>query len=102
MSRSMLPMANRVSWLGGGTASLVALSLCAIVQQALLHPQPRQRTAVAPVPVAVRKTPSRTRQPVAVVRLESSVRTVLRRSALARDALGKQTLGQPKVVLSRI
>jgi len=98
----MLPMANRIAWLGGGTAALVTLSLCAIVQQALLHPQPRQRTAAAPVPAAVRKTPLRTRQPVAVIRLETSVRTVLRRAVLARNTFGTQALGQPHVVLSRI
>jgi hypothetical protein len=107
---SILPLSNRIARLGTGAAVLVALAMCAIVQQTIRQQMAAHQAPVAsPSPATVQTTTSkpkrkakRTAAASSVTKLESKVRTTMRTSAAAQTAFGKQTLGQPNVEVSRV
>lgn len=106
----ILPLSNRIARLGTGTAVLVALAMCAIVQQTIrqqmaTHQAPAASPSPAPVHRATAKPKRKGNRSAAassVTTLESKVRTTLRTSAMAQTAFGKQSLAQPNVEVSRV
>lgn len=99
----MLPLANLVGRLGGLTAVLVGLTLCAIIQQQVSGDSPvpatrRQGVGTRP-PQATKVSP-----PVTATSLIRQVRATVneQRATLVRRAFGIQDVPRPNVRLVRI
>jgi hypothetical protein len=104
---SVLPVANRIARIGGFTAVLVGLSICAIVQQAATGPAIRHHPVRGPVAVRTSSRPSpaaRSSRRSPVTALERGVRAVVlrQRATMVRKAFGVQRLSPPKVSLTRV
>ncbi|MCW2912286.1 MAG: hypothetical protein JWN52_354 [Actinomycetia bacterium] len=105
---SMLPLVNRISSVGTATAVLVALSLCAIVEQTILplRTKPVRFAAGTPFPETPHEVSSAGASPRSsrASPLESEVQTMVlaQHGPTARLAYGVPNLARPIVRLSRI
>ncbi|MES9536620.1 peptidoglycan DD-metalloendopeptidase family protein [Actinomadura sp. NPDC000600] len=106
--RSILPLANRITWLGGAGASAVLLILSAVVAQTVAPA--RSGPARASVPASGRTRPVHGSHPSEPARpaakstpLVRTVRAVVlrQRAPLARRDFGGHAPAAPRVLLSR-
>ncbi|WP_141581798.1 peptidoglycan DD-metalloendopeptidase family protein [Actinomadura sp. WMMA1423] len=106
--RSILPLANRIVWLGGTAAGAVLLVLCAVVAQTAAPAKSTQARTSSPGaaprrPAHAPRTSGPPVQPAQATPLEHMVRDVIlrERSAIARRAFGGHAPAAPRVLLFR-
>ncbi|MFA1541064.1 M23 family metallopeptidase [Actinomadura monticuli] len=106
--RSLLPLANRIVWLGGAGAVAVLLTLSAVVAQAVAPARDGQARASAPAsgrtrPAGGSHDPGPVRTAAKVTPLVRRVRAVVlrQRAPIARRDFGGRAPAAPTVLLSR-